>query len=94
MCVRGYKSIYLEQKNSIASKHADRLFAPYRQVENLSEKAQEYENLLKELGGMVELSAAERIRSLLDKVRSSFRDTGVSLTLATTAWSGSGLFVA
>ncbi|KAI2733228.1 transcriptional regulator family: Fungal Specific TF [Penicillium roqueforti] len=38
-----------------------------KQVEALSEKAQEYENLLKELRGMVEFSAAERIRSLLDK---------------------------
>lgn len=38
-----------------------------KQVENLSDKAQEYENLLKELGGMVSTSAADRIKSLLDK---------------------------
>ncbi|OOQ91784.1 putative C6 transcription factor [Penicillium brasilianum] len=38
-----------------------------RQVDNLSEKAQEYENLLKELGHLVESRTADRIRSLLDK---------------------------
>ncbi|CAG8882938.1 unnamed protein product [Penicillium egyptiacum] len=37
------------------------------QVETVSEKAQEYENLLKDLSGIVDSSAAERIRSLLDK---------------------------
>ncbi|KAJ5494017.1 hypothetical protein N7463_010104 [Penicillium fimorum] len=38
-----------------------------KEVENLSERAQEYENLLKDLANVVDLSAAERIRSLLDK---------------------------
>ncbi|CAG8067248.1 unnamed protein product [Penicillium salamii] len=38
-----------------------------KQVEKLSEKAQEYELLLKELGNTVESRAAERIKSLLDK---------------------------
>lgn len=38
-----------------------------KQVEILSDKAQEYENLLKELGGMVSAGAADRIKSLLDK---------------------------
>ncbi|KAJ5601458.1 hypothetical protein N7510_010992 [Penicillium lagena] len=38
-----------------------------KQVEKLSEKATDYENLLKDLGGVVETKAAERIRSLLDK---------------------------
>jgi hypothetical protein len=33
----------------------------------------EYENLLKDLSGIVDPSAAERIRSLLDKVCSPFR---------------------
>jgi hypothetical protein len=37
-------------------------------VEKLSEKAQEYELMLKELGTVVETHAADRIRSLLDKV--------------------------
>jgi hypothetical protein len=37
-------------------------------VEKLSEKAQEYELMLKELGTVVEARAADRIRSLLDKV--------------------------
>ena len=39
-----------------------------RQVDRLSEKALDYENLLKDLGSLVEYRAAERIRSLLDKV--------------------------
>ncbi|CAG7991253.1 unnamed protein product [Penicillium olsonii] len=38
-----------------------------KQVEKLSEKAQEYELMLKELGNTVESRAAERIKSLLDK---------------------------
>ncbi|KAJ5950681.1 uncharacterized protein N7479_009094 [Penicillium vulpinum] len=38
-----------------------------KQVDKLSEKAQEYENLLKDLAGVVDFSIAERIRSLLDK---------------------------
>ncbi|KAJ5188489.1 hypothetical protein N7491_004812 [Penicillium cf. griseofulvum] len=38
-----------------------------KKVESLSEKVQDYENLLKDLAGVVDLSAAERIRSLLDK---------------------------
>ncbi|KAJ5493263.1 hypothetical protein N7539_002009 [Penicillium diatomitis] len=37
------------------------------QVDNLSEKAHDYENLLKELGHVVEGRTAERIKSLLDK---------------------------
>ncbi|KAJ5888096.1 hypothetical protein N7495_008137 [Penicillium taxi] len=36
-----------------------------RQVDKLTDKAQDYENLLKELGGMVEARAGEKIRSLL-----------------------------
>ncbi|OQD85742.1 hypothetical protein PENANT_c009G03540 [Penicillium antarcticum] len=39
----------------------------YLQVEKLSEKAQEYETMLKELGMIVETRAADRIRNLLDK---------------------------
>ncbi|KAJ5158443.1 uncharacterized protein N7500_008094 [Penicillium coprophilum] len=38
-----------------------------KEVEHLTERAQEYENLLKDLAGVVDLGAAERIRSLLDK---------------------------
>ncbi|KAJ5239825.1 hypothetical protein N7468_004444 [Penicillium chermesinum] len=38
-----------------------------KQVEKLSEKAQDYENLLKDLGGLVESRTADRIRILLDK---------------------------
>ncbi|KAJ5577079.1 hypothetical protein N7535_004005 [Penicillium sp. DV-2018c] len=38
-----------------------------KQVGSLSEKVHEYENMLKELSGMVENRAAERIKSLLDK---------------------------
>ncbi|KAJ5382637.1 hypothetical protein N7517_000548 [Penicillium concentricum] len=38
-----------------------------KEVENLSERVNEYENLLKDLANVVNLSAAERIRSLLDK---------------------------
>ncbi|KAJ5167877.1 uncharacterized protein N7482_003471 [Penicillium canariense] len=38
-----------------------------RQVDKLSEKAQDYENLLKDLGHLVETRAADRIKSLLDK---------------------------
>ncbi|KAG0155069.1 hypothetical protein PDIDSM_642 [Penicillium digitatum] len=38
-----------------------------KQIKTLSEKALEYENLLKDLGGLVDFNAAERIRSLLDK---------------------------
>jgi hypothetical protein len=82
------------ERSSIASKNADRLFAHYRKIESLSEKTQEYENLLKDLVGVVDLGAAERIRSLLDKVCSSSRNTGVSLTIATTAWPGGGLLFA
>lgn len=40
-----------------------------KQVERLSEKAQEYENLLKDLGSFVEHRTADRIKTLLDKVR-------------------------
>jgi hypothetical protein len=43
-------------------------FLIYRQVESLSEKAVDYENLLKDLGMLVETKTADRIRSLLDKV--------------------------
>lgn len=39
-----------------------------KQVERLSEKAQDYENLLKDLGSFVEHRTADRIKSLLDKV--------------------------
>ncbi|KAJ5808196.1 hypothetical protein N7474_009465 [Penicillium riverlandense] len=42
-----------------------------KQVERLSEKAADYENLLKDLGSMVETKAAERIKILLDKVQFS-----------------------
>ncbi|KAJ5683328.1 hypothetical protein N7462_006493 [Penicillium macrosclerotiorum] len=38
-----------------------------RQVDKLTEKAHDYENLLKELGAMVETRTAERIKGLLDK---------------------------
>lgn len=37
-------------------------------MEKLSERAQEYENLLRDLGSVVEKNTAERIKSLLDKV--------------------------
>lgn len=45
-----------------------------RQVEKLSEKAQDYENLLKDLGNLVESRTADRIKSLLDKVCRRFGD--------------------
>ncbi|KAJ5104025.1 hypothetical protein N7532_004554 [Penicillium argentinense] len=38
-----------------------------KQVEKLSEKALDYENLLRDLGGLVESRTADRIRNLLDK---------------------------
>lgn len=40
----------------------------YRQVEKLTEKAHDYEALLKDLGNIVETRTADRIKSLLDKV--------------------------
>ncbi|KAJ5211775.1 uncharacterized protein N7498_003421 [Penicillium cinerascens] len=38
-----------------------------KQVEKLSDKAQDYENMLKDLGSFVESRTADRIRSLLEK---------------------------
>jgi hypothetical protein len=65
----------------------------HRQVEKLSEKAQEYESLLKELGNVVESRAADRIRSLLDKVGFLLPALHwfISLTLSATAWYGGGV---
>lgn len=45
-----------------------RLNIAFRQVEKLTEKAYDYENLLKDLGNVVENRVADRIKSLLDKV--------------------------
>ncbi|KAJ5584534.1 uncharacterized protein N7459_004334 [Penicillium hispanicum] len=38
-----------------------------RQMEKLSQRAQEYENMLKDLGSLVEIRTADRIKNLLDK---------------------------
>lgn len=43
----------------------------HRQLDILSVKTQDYENLLREIGSMVDSRTSERIKSMLDKVRAS-----------------------
>lgn len=68
-----------------------------RQVDKLSEKAHDYENLLKDLGNTVEARTADRIKSLLDKVRFLFfffsRENYGITDIQSKVWHGDRLLV-